>query len=406
MNETMDTFLIEDSYYVPFAEKTHISIERGSGVHVWDEDGKQYLDFTSGWGVTCIGHANPVITDALLTQSRKIIQNPNSGATYSPARSRLLQLLHGILPPHLTRIYFANSGAEANDAAIKIARKVTGKKNIISTDMSFHGRTISTVSATGQDVHRKKFNPLMPGFFFVPYDDISAVAEVIDQDVAAVIVEPIQGEGGVNIPSGSYLKDLSELCRQKDVFLIADEIQTGFFRTGSLFYSTEQGARPDIITMAKGIAGGFPFSAFAVSDTVVRGIQAGDHGGTYNGNPLGCAVAGAVIQYLVDADIGTHVREIGNETVSRLEEWMNRYPGAITDVRGRGLLIALELSEDTRAAEITRRCLDQGLILNLKHGHIIRIFPALTITSDEMENGLDILEKELAAAYSSKTDYQ
>lgn len=400
MNETFDTFLIEDSYYIPFAEKTHLSIEKGDGIYVWDEDDRQYMDFTSGWGVTCIGHANPIITEALLSQSKKIIQNPNSGTTYSPSRSRLIRLFHEILPANLTHIYFANSGAEANDAAIKIARKVTGKKNIISTEMSFHGRTISTVSATGQDVHRNKFNPLMPGFFFVPFNDIAAVKELIDQDVAAVIVEPIQGEGGVNIPSKSYLQDLSSLCQKNGVILIADEIQTGFFRTGTLFSSIDQGARPDIITMAKGIAGGFPFSAFAVSEKVVNGIQKGDHGGTYNGNPLGCAVSEAVIRYLIESDIGSHVNQIGSETIDRLNGWRQKYPAAIADVRGKGLLIALELTNDSKAAEIVKQCLDKGLLLNLKHGHIIRIFPALTITSEEMQKGLDILENELVSCYT------
>ncbi len=400
MNETIDTFLIEDSYYVPFADKTHISIEKGDGVYVWDENGKQYLDFTSGWGVTCIGHASPIITAALCEQSKKIIQNPNSGATYSPSRSRLIRLFREILPPHLTHVFFANSGAEANDAAIKIARKVTGKKNIISTEMSFHGRTISTVSATGQDIHRNKFNPLMPGYFFVPFNDIDAIREIIDDDVAAVLVEPIQGEGGVNIPSASYLKDLSTLCQKHGVLLIADEIQTGFYRTGPLFSSIDQGAQPDIITMAKGIAGGFPFSAFAVSETVVKGIQKGDHGGTYNGNPLGCAVSEAVIRHLVETDISSHVKKIGSETIAHLNRWREKYPGAISEIRGKGLLIAPELTDDGKAAEITNRCLEKGLILNLKHGHIIRIFPALTITTEEMRKGLDILEAELQACYS------
>ena len=400
MNETIDTFLIEDSYYVPFADKTHISIEKGDGVYVWDENGKQYLDFTSGWGVTCIGHASPIITAALFEQSKKIIQNPNSGATYSPSRSRLIRLFHEILPPHLTHVFFANSGAEANDAAIKIARKVTGKKNIISTEMSFHGRTISTVSATGQDIHRNKFNPLMPGYFFVPFNDIDAIREIINDDVAAVLVEPIQGEGGVNIPSASYLKDLSTLCQKHGVLLIADEIQTGFYRTGPLFSSIDQGAQPDIITMAKGIAGGFPFSAFAVSETVVKGIQKGDHGGTYNGNPLGCAVSEAVIRHLIESDISNHVKKIGSETIAHLNSWREKYPGAISEVRGKGLLIALELTDDGKADEITNRCLEKGLILNLKHGHIIRIFPALTITTEEMRKGLDILEAELQACYS------
>ena len=400
MKETMDTFLIEDSYYIPFADKTRLSIEKGDGVYVWDEDGKKYLDFTSGWGVTCIGHANPIITNALVSQGKKIIQNPNSGITYSPARSGLISLFHEILPPHLTRIYFANSGAEANDAAIKLARKVTGKKNIISTEMSFHGRTISTVSATGQDVHRSKFNPLMPGYFFVPFNDIPAIEEIIDQDIAAVIVEPIQGEGGVNVPSESYLKNLSALCKKEGVIFIADEIQTGFFRTGSLFYSISEGALPDIITMAKGIAGGFPFSAFAVTDAIVCGIQKGDHGGTYNGNPLGCAVSEAVIRFLVDSDIGSHVNTLGTDTIKSLNGWKEKYPGAISEVRGKGLLIALELTDDNKAANTVKRCLEKGLILNLKHGHIIRIFPALTITREEMQEGLEILQRELAVSYS------
>lgn len=400
MKETMDTFLIEDSYYIPFADKTRLSIEKGDGVYVWDEDGKKYLDFTSGWGVTCIGHANPIITNALVSQGKKIIQNPNSGITYSPARSGLISLFHEILPPHLTRIYFANSGAEANDAAIKLARKVTGKKNIISTEMSFHGRTISTVSATGQDVHRSKFNPLMPGYYFVPFNDIPAIEEIIDQDIAAVIVEPIQGEGGVNVPSVSYLKNLSALCKKQGVIFIADEIQTGFFRTGSLFYSIYEGALPDIITMAKGIAGGFPFSAFAVTDAIVGGIQKGDHGGTYNGNPLGCAVSEAVIRFLVDSDIGSHVNTLGTDTITSINGWKEKYPGAISEVRGKGLLIALELTDDNKAEDIVKRCLEKGLILNLKHGHIIRIFPALTITREEMQEGLDILQRELAVSYS------
>ena len=194
-----------------------------------------YNDFTSGLGMTCIGHANPVITDALLNQGRKIIQNPNSGLTYSPARARLLSLFEGILPPNLTRVFFTNCGAEANDAAIKLACKVTGRPDIISTYQSFHGRTISTTSATGQAKHRDRYNPLMPNYRFVPYNDIEALKRSLDDNVAAVIIEPIQGEGGVCIPSEGYLKEADILCKNNGSLLIMDEIQTGFFRTGPAF---------------------------------------------------------------------------------------------------------------------------------------------------------------------------
>ena len=187
----MDTINTEDTYFVPFFNKIPISIERGDGVYVWDEDGKKYLDFTSGWGVTCIGHANPVITKAIQEQSQKIIQNPSSGLTYSPPRARLLEIMSKILPSPLSRVFFSNSGAEANDAVIKLSRKVTGRLNIISTNLSFHGRTISTASATGQAKHREKFSPNMPNFRFVPFNDYSALEKEMDESVAAVMLEPI-----------------------------------------------------------------------------------------------------------------------------------------------------------------------------------------------------------------------
>jgi len=395
MNETMNTFQVEDEYYVPFADKTRISIQKGEGIYVWDEDGKKYLDLTGGWGVTSIGHANPVITEAILSQSKKIIQNPNSGATYSPVRSKLLLLMHKLLPSNLKRIFFTNSGAEANDAAIKLARKVTGRSNIISTEMSFHGRTISTLSATGQSLHRNKFKPLMPGYLFVPYNDVEAVEEIIKNDIAAVIVEPIQGEGGVNIPSESYIADLSKLCIKNDVLLIMDEIQTGFFRTGPIFMSDVENVKVDILTMAKGIAGGFPLGAFAVTEDIANKIEVGDHGGTYSGNPLACAVAYSVIKNMLENKISKNVEDVGKFTLQELNKWSREYPHVIKDVRGKGLLIAIELRDGGVTEDINAKCLEHGLILNIKHGKIIRIFPALNISKEEMIEGLDILKKSL-----------
>ena len=400
----MKTIAIEDRYMAPFFTKTRLSIERGKGVYVWDENGKRYLDFTAGWGVTCIGHANPVITRALCIQAKKIMQNPNSGVTYSPPRARLLSLMSKILPPGLTRIFFGSSGAEANDAVIKLARKVSGKMNVISMEQSFHGRTISTSSATGQAKHREKFNPLMPNYLFVPYNDLEALERAISRDVAAVILEPVQGEGGVIIPAPDYLAGVSDLCRRNRVFLIIDEVQTGFCRTGPMFASRQPGVKIDFLTMAKGIAGGFPFSAFAVTEDVAAKFEKGDHGGTYCGNPLGCAVSYAVIKYLLDNRISAHVSEIGKKTLTTLNEWKRQFPDFIFDVRGKGLLIAMQMSRDEIADWIKTECLDKGLILNVTHGNIIRVFPALTITFGEMEKGLIIIRAAIEKATEKRAN--
>ena len=391
----MNTIETEDKYMAPFFNKTQLSIERGKGVYVWDESGKKFLDFTAGWGVTCIGHANPVIVDALCVQAKKIMQNPNSGITYSPARAKLLSLMAKILPPGLTRVFFASSGAEANDAVIKLARKVSGKMNVISMEQSFHGRTISTASATGQAVHRDKYNPLMPNYLFVPYNDIAALSKVIKNDVAAVLLEPIQGEGGVIVPDPDYLAAVSALCKKNKVFLIADEVQTGFCRTGPMFASKQKNVRVDFLTMAKGIAGGFPFGAFAVTEDVAQRFEKGDHGGTYCGNPLGCAVSHAVISYLLENDVSTHVTKLGRDVMTTLRQWKRAYPRIIADTRGKGLLIAMEVSSAAQADFIKSYCLDKGLILNVTHGTIVRFFPALTITEKEMAQGLSLVKAAL-----------
>jgi acetylornithine/N-succinyldiaminopimelate aminotransferase len=397
-DNAQSTMHIEDRLMAPFFKKLPVSIDRGKGVYVWDERGRRYLDFTSGWGVTCLGHAHPVIIEALLNQSRKIIQNPNSGLTYSPARARLLAVMEEILPKNLTRVFFSNSGAESNDAAIKLARKVTQRTDIVSTQLSFHGRTISTASATGQSSHRDRFNPLMPNNRFVPYNDIKALKEVLDDRVAAFILEPVQGEGGVNVPSDGYLEAVSALCRENNSLLIMDEIQTGFCRTGPMFAVSGMNVEPDFITMAKGIAGGFPFGAFAMSERVVQGLEIGDHGGTYCGNPLGCAVAHAVIRYLLDEHISDNVFQIGDFAKNTLMNWIASYPGILTGVRGKGLLLALELKNDALAGAVCDDCLTNGLFVRQTHGNVIRIFPALNITRDEMQEGLDVLKSSIESA--------
>ncbi|MBN2545856.1 MAG: aspartate aminotransferase family protein [Spirochaetes bacterium] len=391
----LNTIKIEDKYMPKFSVKTKIAIIKGKGVYVWDENGKKYIDMTSGWGVTCIGHANPIITKALIKQSKKIIQNPNGGNTYSQARARLLDLLKDILPHNLSKIFFSSSGAEANDAVIKLARKASQKLNVISTFQSFHGRTISTASATGQDIHRNKFNPLMPNYIFVPFNNIDEVKKVIKNNVAAVIVEPIQGEGGVIVPDEDYLEKLSTVCEENNVYLILDEVQTGFYRTGTLFASSPYKLNVSFMTMAKHIAGGFPFGAFAMKEEIAEELEIGDHGGTYCGNPLGCAVSYEVINYLINNNMEEKIKKVSDFIINYLRELKNRFPDIISDVRGKGLLIAVEVFDDKKAEKLEKFSLDNGLILNVKHGKIIRLFPALTTKLNEIKDALEIIKNAI-----------
>jgi len=398
MKKPVDTIAVEDRHMPPFFTKIPLSIERGEGIYVWDESGRRYIDFTAGWGVTCLGHSHPAIAGALAEQGQKILQNPNSGLTYSPVRARLIELLTGILPANLTRVFFSSSGAEANDAAIKLARKATGRMDVVSTEQSFHGRTISTASATGQAKHRERFNPLMPNYLFVPYGDVGAIAEALGDRTAAVILEPIQGEGGVNVPPEGYLGEVEALCRKAGACLIVDEVQTGFCRTGPLFAVTELGVRPDFMTLAKGIAGGFPFGAFALTEDIAAKLEKGDHGGTYCGNPLGCAVAYAVIRQLIDNDIEQNVKSVGAMIHEQMLRWQERLPAMIADVRGRGLLLAMEMADAVTAERVFGEALKRGMILNLIQTKVIRFCPALNITPAEAEVAISILDEALEAA--------
>jgi acetylornithine/N-succinyldiaminopimelate aminotransferase len=388
-----DTIALEDSHLISFGKKTPLVVERGRGIDVWDVSGRHYLDFTSGWAVTSIGHAHPVTVKALTEQAGKILQNPDSGLTYAPSRARLLIQLVRLLPQRLHRFFFTNSGAEANDAALKLARKITGRKKIVSTMRSFHGRTIGATSVTGQSTQRDRYTVLVPHCSFIPYNDVSAAQQAIDRATAAVIVEPVQGEGGVWVPDAGYFVQLSEMCRKAGALLIVDEIQTGFWRTGPVFASIAQGVIPDFLTMAKGIAGGFPFGAVAVSEEAAAKIEPDDHGGTYCGNPLGCAVAAATIEHLLAIDIESSVKRMGVHCMKRLRELQQTFPSLVREVRGSGLLLAMEFFREEKAARVHEEALAKGLILNIKHGTIIRIFPALTICKDEIDAGMGILEE-------------
>jgi len=395
----MNTIEVEDNLGINFCNRQPIAIERGEGVYVWDEAGRKYLDFTSGWGVTCLGHSHPAIVRALTTQAGKIMQNPNSGFTYSPSRARLLQLLNPLLPAPLSQIYFANSGAEANDAALKLARKITGKSKVISTKGSFHGRTFNTLSVSGGTENTQRYVPCMTENVFVEFGNYAQLADQLDGNTAAVIVEPIQGEGGVRIPHPVYLSRVASLCRERGAMFIVDEIQTGFGRTGKLFALQHSGenVQADFLTMGKGIAGGFPFAAFAVSPAVAAQLNKGDHGGTYCGNPLGCAVAEAVVSYLVEHDVAAMAAKSGVRLLTELRALQDRYPQFITTVRGEGLLCAMELPSDEAVVALTQACLERGLLVTPTRNRVVRLIPALLLEQAEMQAGLEILESAVSS---------
>lgn len=400
----MNTITTENSHGITFCERLPLSFTHGKGSQVWDEAGKAYLDFTSGWGVTCLGHSHPAIVDALVSQAHRLMQSPNAGFTYSPERARLLDTLTTVLPTHLNRVYFCNSGAEANDAVLKLARKITGRSKVVSTLGSFHGRSYATLSVSRGPENPARYLPKAEATVFVAYGNIAALRDAVDDTTAAVIVEPVQGEGGVQIPALEWLSQAAGICQQHGALFIVDEIQTGFCRTGRFFahQHSPNPVLPDIMTMAKGIAGGFPFAAFAVSAAVHERLTLDDHGGTYCGNPLGCAVSAAVITYLRDNQIAERVDTCGSELLDELQGLQQRFPALIKEVRGKGLLCALELHQHDLVRTLTTRCADAGLLVVPTRNGVIRLLPDLLVSREDINRGLAILSAVLQATASEQ----
>ena len=395
----MNSIDIEDRSGIQFCNRQQVVIESGQGTVVWDIQGARYLDFTSGWGVTCLGHAHPVVVDALTRQSKKVMQNPNSGFTYSVARAELLAMLVPLLPGSLSRMFFVNSGAEANDAAIKLARKITGRPRVVSTTDSFHGRSMNTLSVSGGPENVCRYQPQFPYTDFVPFGELAPLENALNDEVAAMIVEPIQGEGGVRIPAVEYLPEAAQLCRERGVLLIVDEVQTGFGRTGKLFASQQSGAgvQADFLTLGKGIAGGFPFAGFATTDRVAARIEKGDHGGTYCGNPLGCAVSAAVIRYLLEHGTVEQVERKGKLLLDGLQGLQRKYPQLILEARGAGLLTALELVDDQQVSDLTYFCEQRGLLITPTRNAIVRLIPDLLVSEAHIEEALVVLEQAISS---------
>ncbi|MDR5683689.1 MAG: acetylornithine transaminase [Armatimonadota bacterium] len=373
-----------------------VAFARGEGVWLWDLDGKAYLDFVGGIAVSSLGHAHPALVRALCEQVERYLHVSN--LYHIPEQARAAKLL--VEASGLDRAFFCNSGAEANEAAIKLARKWAkshkgpGAFEIVVTHNSFHGRTLATVAATGNPRYHQGFEPLPQGFRFVAYNDADAAAQAVGDATCAVLVEPVQGEGGVVPAELDYLRALAELCRARNVLLILDEVQTGVGRTGAMFAFQHYGVRPDVVTLAKGLGGGVPVGAVLARDEVAGHFQPGDHGTTFGGNALSSAAVCAVLETIASEGLVANAAAMGQRLVDGLRA-LAREHEAIEGVRGMGLLVACELRVD--AGPIVEACMRRGLLANAVRPRTLRFAPPLIVTASEVDRALAILEEVLVA---------
>jgi acetylornithine/N-succinyldiaminopimelate aminotransferase len=375
---TKEIIEMDSKYVMHTYGRQPIALVKGKESTVWDADGKSYIDCVAGIAVNNVGHANPKVAEAICNQAKKLIHTSN--LYYLEGQVTLAKLLSEVSPHQ--KAFFCNSGAEANEGAIKLARKHTGKSDIITMNNSFHGRTITTITATGQEKYQKGFGPLTPGFKHVPFNDIAAVSNSIDNKTAAVLVEPIQGEGGVIVPSKNYLKDLKKLCDDNNILLIFDEVQTGFGRTGEMFASHTFDVTPDISTLAKAIAGGFPMGAIMASNDIGETFQPGDHAATFGGSPLACAAAIASINVILDEKLLEKSKENGAYFMKKLKNLKENY-NTIEDVRGKGLMIGMELDQD--CGKMVDDLREKGIIVNCAAGNVLRFVPPLVISKNQLD---------------------
>jgi predicted acetylornithine/succinylornithine family transaminase len=372
-----------------------IALVRGKGARVWDADGKEYIDFLAGIAVNGLGHNHPAVVRAIRRQSQKLLHVSN--LYHIAPQSELAREL--CRRSFADRVFFCNSGAEANEAAIKLVRRhgaalLGGKYEILSAHNSFHGRTLATLTATGQEKVRAGYDPLPAGFRQVPYNDLRAMEQAIDEKItAAILVEPIQGEGGVVVPDKHYLQGLRELCDSRGLLLIFDEVQTGMGRTGKLFAYEHSGVEPDIMTLAKSIGGGLPLGAMLAKERVARNFVPGTHASTFGGNPLACGVALAVLKTLHQGGVLKNCGKMEKVFLHRLQGLKQRF-SFIREIRGQGLMLGMELERD--GSKIVEDCMKAGLLINCTAHTVLRFLPPLTIGAREIDRGLAILEKVLA----------
>lgn len=387
---TTDWRAIESQVFMTTGKRLPVVIVRGDGTRLWDDRGKEYLDFFTGPSTVSLGHCHPTVVNALTDQAHTLIHVSN--VVYSVPQLMLAQLL--IEHSCFDRVYFCNSGAEANEGAIKLARKWgreqrNGAYEIICALDSFHGRTLATVTASGTERYKAPFTPLPSGFVHVPFNDVKAIQQATTDRTCAVLLEPIQGEGGVNVPHDDYLAQVRRWCDRAHLLLMLDEIQTGLGRCGALFAYQLYGVEPDVITLAKGIASGVPLAAILAKESCAV-FTPGDHGSTYGGNPLATRVGYEVVKYIIDHDIPTQAAKKGAYLMQRLHGLEDRFTFA-TQVRGKGLLTAIQFDREM-SEQVVGACLEEGLIPNNVRPDAVRLAPPLTVTQEEIDRALAILE--------------
>ena len=386
---------LNQRYLFPTYQRAPLALVRGEGCRVWDADGKEYLDFFSSTVVTTLGHAHPRLTAAIAEQAARILHVSN--LHHSEPQAILAEKL--CRNSFADRVFLCNSGAEANEAAIKLARKYgadhgDGRYEILTATGSFHGRTIATITATAQEKVRHGFQPLPEGFRYFPFDDIDALAAAVSSRTIAIMVEPIQGEGGIATPDKGYLAAVRRLCDERGLLLILDEVQTGIGRTGKLFAYEHSEIRPDIITLAKGLGSGVPIGAMLATEALASSFGLGTHGSTFGGNALCCAAANAVLDVLLEDGVLANCLEQGEYLRSKLSELQSRSP-SIQEIRGAGLLVGVAL--DRPGASIVEACREAGLLINCTAERVLRLTPPLIVRSAEVDAALAILERALAS---------
>ena len=386
-----------DRYLMPTYSRFPIALRKGRGIKVWDTAGKEYLDFVGGIAVNVLGHCHPKVVVAIQKQAQRLIHVSNLYHIEPQVKLARLLVTHSFAD----KVFFCNSGAEANEAAIKIARKYSKEHygaeryEIISAFNSFHGRTLATLTATGQTKFQKGFEPLMPGFKHVPFNDIDALKVAISSKTCAVMLEPIQAEGGIHLPYEDYLSKVRELCDDKKLLLIFDEVQTGMGRTGKLFAYEHFGITPDIMALAKGLGGGVPIGAMLATDKVAAAFQPKTHASTFGGNPLVCAAAIAAVEAILeDGFILDQCNRMSRYLIERLNQLQEDYEGKVVDVRGKGLLIGMELMRD--GLPYVTACMEHGLLIGLAGaGNILRFTPPLIVEEKDIDQMMDVLEDVL-----------
>lgn len=365
---------LEDAYQLKTYKKFPIAVVRGEGAHVWDTEGHKYLDFYGGHAVALTGHCHPRVVEAVKSQAEKLLFYSN--VVYSDVRAKAAEAIVGVAPKGLTKVFFSNSGAEANEAALKIARSFTGREEIVSTIGSFHGRTYGVLSACGIEKYRMMHKPLHTGYRHIPFGDIEALRAAIDNRTAGVIFEPVQSMAGINIADPSYYREARRLCDEKGALLIFDEVQTGLGRTGKMFVGEHWGVTPDVITCAKGIAGGIPMGATIIRDSVAATVKMGEHGATFGGGPVSCAAALATIQVIKEERLAENAWKMG--------ELIKKLLGDVATVRGLGLLLGIVCKE--KASVIQERALAKRLLVGTSEvPDVVRLMPPLSIDKHHVE---------------------